>query len=129
MKSGVFWIKSSVKNFGVIITDSHCQPLRRGTVGFALSYWGFNPLRDYIETPDIFGNKLRVTKMDIANALGTAVTFVIGEGVEQTPVAIISDIEKSVEFIDGLPSIADHTINPEEDLFKPFYRIFKKNQA
>ena len=67
--------------------------------------------------------------MDIANALGTAVTFVIGEGVEQTPVAIISDIEKSVEFIDGPPSIADHTINPEEDLFKPFYRIFKKNQA
>src|SRR3989338_9337719 len=94
MKSGVFWIKSSVKNFGVIITDSHCQPLRRGIVGFALSYWGFNPLRDYIGTPDIFGHNLRVTKMDVADALGTAATFVMGEGIEQTPIAIISGVEE-----------------------------------
>ena len=119
--------KSSVKKFGVIITDSHCQPLRRGTVGFALSYWGFNPLRDYIGTPDIFGHNLRVTKMDVADALGTAATFVMGEGIEQTPIAIISGVEESIEFIDGAPPIAEHMVKPEEDLFKPFYSIFKKN--
>ena len=119
--------KSGVKKLGVIITDSHCQPLRRGTVGFALSYWGFNPLRDYIGTPDIFGHNLRVTKMDVADALGTTATFVMGEGIEQTPIAIISGVEESIEFIDGAPPIAEHMVKPEEDLFKPFYSIFKKN--
>lgn len=121
--------KSGVKNLGVIITDSHCQPLRRGTVGFALAYWGFNPLRNYIGTPDIFGEHLRVTKMDIADALGTAATFVMGEGVEQTPIAIISGVEKLVEFINSTPPIEEHMVKPEDDLFKPFYRIFKKNKA
>src|SRR3989344_8199590 len=36
--------KYKVKELGVIITDSHTIPLRRGVVGISLAYYGFTPL-------------------------------------------------------------------------------------
>lgn len=120
--------KSKVKNLGILITDSHSQPLRGGAVGFALSYWGFEPIQNYIGKEDIFRQKLKVSRMDQASNLASAATFVMGEGKEQTPIAIISDIKKRVTFTDNKPRIDLHMINPEKDIFKPFYKIFKKNR-
>jgi F420-0:gamma-glutamyl ligase len=120
--------KSGVKNLGLIITDSHSQPLRGGAVGFALAYWGFNPLKNYIGTKDIFGYTLKVSRMDIASNLAAAATFVMGEGKEQTPIAIISDLNKRVEFSNQKPNTTWHMIPPEKDMFSPFYKIFKKNK-
>ena len=54
-----------IKNCGVIISDSHSIPLRRGVMGIALSYHGFDPLRDYRGEKDIFGRKLRSTQANI----------------------------------------------------------------
>ena len=120
--------KSGVKNLGLIITDSHSQPLRGGATGFALSYWGFEPLRSYIGKEDIFGHKLKVSRMDIASNLAAAATFTMGEGREQTPIAIISDIEKQIEFTDKKPNVRLHMVGPDEDIFKPFYKIYKKGK-
>ncbi len=86
-----------LKKFGVIISDSHTVPLRWGTMGIALSYWGFWPLKDYRGTKDIFGRTLKITQSNIADALATAAVMIIGEGSEQTPIAIIEDIN-FVEF-------------------------------
>jgi dihydrofolate synthase / folylpolyglutamate synthase len=77
---------------GVIITDSTTTPLRWGTQGIALSHSGFAALHDYVGTPDIFGKTLEVTKSNIRDALAAAAVVVMGEGVEQTPLAIIEDI-------------------------------------
>jgi len=118
--------KSGKNKFGVLITDSHSVPLRRGASGFALALWGFNPMRSYIGEPDIFGEKLKVSVMDVAGNLAGAATFAMGEGKEQTPIAIISGVEGLVEFTDKEISIEEYIIPPEEDLFNPFYKIFKK---
>lgn len=77
---------------GVIITDSTTTPLRWGTQGVALSHSGFAALRDYVGAPDLFGKTLEVTKSNIRDALAAAAVVVMGEGAEQTPLAIIEDI-------------------------------------
>ena len=118
--------KSGIEDFGVLVTDSHSIPLRRGASGFALAYWGFNPLRDYVGKPDIFGNKLKVSKMDVATNLAASAVFVMGEGKEQTPIALIQDVGNKIVFGKGAPLKDEYMVNPEEDLFKPFFDIFKK---
>lgn len=86
-----------LKKFGIIISDSHTVPLRWGTMGIALAYWGFWPLKDYRGKPDIFGRKLKITQSNIADALATAAVLVMGEGKERTPMALIEDLD-SVKF-------------------------------
>lgn len=81
-----------LKKIGVIISDSHTTPLRFGTMGIAISFWGFNPLKDYRGRKDIFGRKLKFTQGNIADSLAAAVVVTMGEGKEQTPMAIIEDI-------------------------------------
>jgi dihydrofolate synthase / folylpolyglutamate synthase len=78
-----------LKKLGVIISDSHTTPLRWGTMGVALAYWGFWPLRDYRGTSDIFGRKLKMTQSNIADSLAASAVVTMGEGKEQTPIAII----------------------------------------
>lgn len=110
-----------VGRIGVLITDSHVIPMRRGVVGTALGQFGFNPLRNYIGKPDIFGYKLKVTITNVTEALAAAAVVVMGEGKEQTPLALISDVE-GIEFSEerivnrGQPSLQ---IPKEEDLFRP----------
>lgn len=82
-----------LKNVGVIITDSKTTPLRWGTSGVCIAHAGFKALNDYIHTPDIFGRYLKVTKANIADSLAVAAVLQMGEGDEQTPLAIISDLE------------------------------------
>ncbi|MGH7237527.1 MAG: coenzyme F420-0:L-glutamate ligase, partial [Candidatus Saccharimonadales bacterium] len=49
-----------LKTIGVVITDSTCQPLRRGTIGVCLAHSGFLALNDYRQKPDLFGRKFNV---------------------------------------------------------------------
>lgn len=114
-------MRFGVKNVGVVITDSRTTPLRWGTSGVALAHSGFLAIRDYIGTPDIFGRKLRVTKANILDGLAAAAVLVMGEGNEQTPLAIISDIP-FVKFNNSNPSKKELTglrITKKEDLFAP----------
>lgn len=81
-----------LKKFGVIISDSHTVPLRWGTMGIALSYWGFWPLKDYRGTKDIFGRVMKISQLNIADSLATVGVLAMGEGKEQTPMAVIEDV-------------------------------------
>lgn len=110
-----------LNNFGVLITDSHCQPLRKGVTGVALSYWGFQPTNTLVGEPDVFGKKLKFTSVNVADSLAVACVFEMGEANEQKPLAIaqssiVKFTEKSFE--------NDISISPEEDLFGPI--LFKK---
>ncbi|HEY4526424.1 MAG TPA: coenzyme F420-0:L-glutamate ligase [Candidatus Paceibacterota bacterium] len=82
---------TSIRNFGIIITDSRIMPLRAGVVGVALGYAGFKGIRDYRGTPDLFGRPMEVTQTDVADSLATAATLVMGEGAECQPLVIIED--------------------------------------
>lgn len=91
-----------VKNLGVIITDSKLSPLRWGVTGIALSHSGFLAIRSYVGKPDVFGRLLRVETVNDADSLAAAAVNVMGEGDEQTPLALITDIPH-VAFVDRNP--------------------------
>lgn len=113
--------KFGLKNFGVIITDSKTTPLRWGTTGVAIAYSGLKPLNDYIGKKDIFGKEMRVTKANIMDALAVTAVLVMGEGSEQTPLAIIEETP-FVQFCDNNPSkkeIKSLTIDINDDLYGP----------
>lgn len=92
-------------------------------MGSAISYFGFKPLKDYRNTADIFGRKFEMETIDIPDALATAAVLEMGEGAEQQPLAVITDVPY-VEFIQRkyTPKNPDDSFEmPEkEDLFYPF---------
>src|SRR3989344_1870339 len=83
--------KYGVKDLGVLITDSRTMPLRAGITGVALGYAGFCGIKDYKNTPDIFGRKFKFSRVDIADSVATAAVLVMGEGREKQPLAIASN--------------------------------------
>ncbi len=111
--------KFNLKNLGIIITDSRTTPLRWGVTALGIGFAGFKPLKNYIGEEDIFGRKLVFTKMSIVDNLSSAAAVVMGEGAEQTPLAIIEDIP-FVEFTDQEPE--DIKISIEEDVYSPLLK-------
>lgn len=110
--------KLHLKKFGVLLTDSHTKPLRRGVLGTALAYYGFKGVESKIGTKDLFGKELKITQINIADALAVAATFSMGEGNESRPLAII---KAPVKFTKR----SDHKklcIPLEEDLYKPLLK-------
>lgn len=109
----------SLKRVGVIITDSKTSPMRWGVTGVALAHSGFSALKDYIGKPDIFNRKLKFTKANIADGVAAAAVLAMGEGNEQTPLALITDAP-FVEFQSRNPTqkeISDLQISLKEDLY------------
>lgn len=74
---------------GALVTDSSCMPLRVGTVGVALATSGFKPVRDYRGSEDLYGRKIMITQHAVAQSLAAAAHLVMGEGSEQSPVAVV----------------------------------------
>ena len=112
-----------LKKFGVLITDSRVFPLRAGIVGVALGYAGFKGVRDYRNTPDIFGRILKMSRTDVADSLATFAVLCMGEGKEQQPLALISNAP--VVFTEKIDK-KELLIDPREDLYLPIFRsIFK----
>lgn len=113
--------KFGLTKLGVIITDSHVIPLEWGTRGRALAWCGLEPLKNYIGNPDIFGHTLRSTKASIIDGLAASAVSVMGEGNEQTPLALIRDVP-FVTFQDRPPTkneIEALAIKPGDDIYAP----------
>ncbi len=125
--------KSGLKNIGVIITDSHSIPLRRGLVGLSIAYYGFNPLYDYRGEKDLFGRELKVSQTNIPDSLASGAVMLMGEGNEQTPIVLITEVPKSIRFIKSKyrpkGTFSTFKVPMDEDLFKPFLTSvpWKKN--
>nr|AIA17475.1 F420-0:Gamma-glutamyl ligase [uncultured bacterium] len=115
-----------IRDLGVLITDSRLFPLRAGVVGVALGYAGFKGLKDQRGKKDIFGRKLKMTKVDIADSLATAAVLTMGEAAEKKPLAVITDAP--VEFTERV-NRRELIIDIKEDLYQPlFARAAKKKQ-
>ena len=90
----------------------------------AIAHSGFNPLKDYVGQKDIFGRELQFQKSNIANGLAAAAVTLMGEGNEQTPLALLEDIS-FVEFQKRNPTeqeLADLLIEREDDIYFPFLK-------
>ncbi len=118
------WLRKKyhVKDLGVIITDSHTVPLRRGVLGISLAYYGFVPLKDYRDTPDLFGRLLKMTQANIADGLAAASVVLMGEGAECTPLAVIEDVPW-IKFVSrpakSKKPFSSFEITTKEDLYYP----------
>lgn len=112
--------KYKVKLAGVIVTDSYSTVLRRGASGFALSWAGIHPTKDYRGKPDVFGRKLKVTLSNVVDALAGAAVFVMGEAGESTPVVIIRGL-KNIEKEHPVKKELDRfPVRMEDDIFSTF---------
>jgi coenzyme F420-0:L-glutamate ligase len=81
--------KKTGKKIGIILVDSHVNPLRMGTTGFALGLAGFNPIKDCRGKLDLYGKPLRITRVNLVDDLAAAAHLLIGETNERTPLVII----------------------------------------
>jgi coenzyme F420-0:L-glutamate ligase/coenzyme F420-1:gamma-L-glutamate ligase len=84
------------KEVAVIITDTFGRTFRNGQTNVAIGIAGINPIKSYIGTSDMYGRKLRVTEIAVADEIASASELVMGKA-EGTPVAIIRgyDFEKA----------------------------------
>ena len=99
---------------GILIIDSHGRAWRMGTVGVAIGLAGLPGLLDLRGTPDLYGRKLEVTQVGLADELAAAGSLLLGQAGEGTPVVHVR----------GLPyplrdASLGELIRPEsEDLFR-----------
>lgn len=82
-------IKKLGIKLGIIIVDSGLYPLRTGTIGLAIGIAGFNPVKDYRKTKDIYGKPIHITRLNNADDLAAASHIYMGEGKEHIPLVII----------------------------------------
>lgn len=108
-----------VKKLGVLITDSRVFPLRAGIIGVSLGYAGFRGIKNYIGKKDIFDRVLKISKTDVADSLATSAVLCMGEGKEQQPLALITDVP--VEFIEKVDK-KELKIDIKDDLYLPLFQ-------
>jgi len=115
------------KKLGVIITDSRTTPLRWGVTAFALSWSGFEPLYSYVNKTDIFGRQFKHEQTNIIDSLATAAAYVMGEGNETCPIAIIKNAPR-IKFLNRLLTPNERqklNIKLDDDIYAPFLKSVK----
>lgn len=115
------WVKEEygVTDFGVVITDSRSLPFKRGVVGVSTGYYGFNALKDYRGSEDLFGREMEMSRVNVPDSLASSAVFAMGEGSESTPLALITKVE-SIDFSIYEPHKEFH-VPMQEDVYGPFY--------
>ncbi|AAF39694.1 putative folate metabolism gamma-glutamate ligase [Chlamydia muridarum str. Nigg] len=126
------WLKNyfRVKELGVIITDSHTTPMRRGVVGIGLCWYGFSPLHNYVGSLDCFDRPLKMTQSNLLDSLAAAAVVCMGEGNEQTPLAVIEQAPKVVyhQHPTSQEEYFSLRIDETEDLYGPLLHAVLWNQ-
>lgn len=114
--------RDKLKELGVVITDSHAVPRRKGAEGFALASYGFKAAHVYQDQKDIFGRKFHFTASDVADSLAASAVLTMGEGNETTPLALITGLE-NIEFFHKVLPLATARryswVHPDLDVYAP----------
>ncbi|OGH18311.1 MAG: hypothetical protein A3F31_04300 [Candidatus Levybacteria bacterium RIFCSPHIGHO2_12_FULL_38_12] len=113
--------KLGLSHIGVVITDSKTTPLRWGVTGFSLAHSGFAAVNTYIGKKDLFGRAFEYEKVHIADSMSASAVSVMGEGAEQTPLAIIEEVP-FVTFQNRNPlqkELDEIKIAKEDDIYAP----------
>lgn len=108
-----------LRELGVILTDSHTQPLRRGVTGIALAHWGIRATRSLVGEEDLFGRKLKMTHVNAVDALAVSAVYAMGEAGECQPLAVL---EASDLVFQELTDPSEIRIPLEEDLYGPLFK-------
>ncbi len=111
--------EQALPHFGVLISDSHCQPLRWGTTGLALGWAGFEGVQDERGSKDLYGREMQYTRIAMADSLASTANLVMGETDASIPFAIIRGLE--VHFTDREMNKDEYKITLNECIYKSVY--------
>ncbi len=106
--------KKTGKHVAVIISDTFGRPFREGQVNVAIGISGIEPIKNYIGKTDMYGRKLRVTQIAVADELASAAELVMGKA-DRIPIVIV----RGYKYKKTLKSSISKLIrNKENDLFR-----------
>lgn len=111
------------KKIGFMLIDSHVNPMRVGTVGFALGIAGIIPIKDYRGTLDLYDRSILITRMNLADNLAASAHLIMGESSESTPVVLIRGAP--VEIVDNYDP--DEVLIPKSECM--YMRVFLPEEA
>jgi len=114
----------SIKNVGVIITDSHSQPMRYGASGISVGFWGMEPVKDCRGEKDLFGREMKIETANIIDGLAAGATVVMGEVAECQPVVIARDVPDLVFTEENKKDAL--FVSFEDDTFRVLYEKYVK---
>ena len=77
---------------GVIVSDSFGRPWRLGSVGVAIGIAGPAAVLDRRGATDLFGRKLQITEIALADSVAAAAVLLMGEGDEGCPVVVVRGV-------------------------------------
>jgi F420-0:gamma-glutamyl ligase len=110
-----------LSRFGVVLSDSRTFPLRCGVIGISLAHYGFRGSENKIGKRDLFGAPLKMTQINVADALAAAAVLCMGESDERTPLALVrADVQFETRSIDSHRN--DCEIRLDDDLYAPFFK-------
>jgi coenzyme F420-0:L-glutamate ligase/coenzyme F420-1:gamma-L-glutamate ligase len=99
---------------GVLVTDTHGRPFRRGNIGVAVGVAGFEAVVDMVGTRDLFGRELKATVIALADEIAAAAALVSGETSEGLPVVLV----RGVTTRPGDTGSSELLFPAERDLFR-----------
>lgn len=106
------------KHVGVLIVDSRVTPLRLGTVGVALGFAGFEPVKNCVGLKDLYGRPLRITRHCQVDDLACAAHLLMGELDERVAAVLVRGAPiKVFRNLDGHLDNDSVTVPPERCLF------------
>lgn len=117
----------SVEDIGVVITDSHSTPLRRGAVGVAIGWWGIKPTIDHVGEEDLFGREMKVEVANVVDGIAAGATVVMGEVAQCQPIVVARNVP-NLTFVDQLTK-DDLFVPFAEDTFRVLYQRFLPNKG
>src|SRR5260221_11682311 len=101
-------------DLGVVINDSFGRAWRRGTVGIAVGCAGIPSLLDKRGDSHLFGRKLRLTVVPLADELAASASLLMGQADEGRPIVVVRGALQS-----GIALPAAALVRPpEEDMFR-----------
>ncbi|MCR4286144.1 MAG: coenzyme F420-0:L-glutamate ligase [Candidatus Kaiserbacteria bacterium] len=117
----------NLKEFGVIITDSHSVPFRYGALSIAIGCHGFEPIMSHTGREDLFGRVMVYSKTNIPDAIAGGATLVSGECDEAYPIVIARGIPNLI--FTERDAREDFFVSYEDDIFAPLFTQFKKKDV
>lgn len=100
---------------GVLISDSNLHPLRRGTIGMAIGWAGFEGVQDERGNKDLFGKTLHYSQHAVADNLSSAAEPVMGNGDASIPFVLVRG--SGVTFSDREFSAEDYFMDTNDCLY------------
>jgi coenzyme F420-0:L-glutamate ligase/coenzyme F420-1:gamma-L-glutamate ligase len=104
---------ASGRRLGVVLTDTHGRPFRRGNIGVAIGVAGLPALVDLRGEVDLFGRVLLATEVPLADMVAAAAGLIAGETVERLPVVLL----RGLPLGGGDGRGADLVRSPAQDLY------------